>query len=400
MAILMSNRVKSSYGRLRYLLETAAHDGSVQRTLGVVAQNVNLLHDPSDSISATQSAAYIQRQFARVLSLAKNKHKAYQAESVILSFSDKEFPPTDDAHERQKQVQQALELTTKYARTNFPPGSQWVATAQRDGEGHKLHVHLLVNAVQVDGRVLRTCNFNIPAQRKTLNEILQKEMPVMGLSWDNPQSKVHKTRADVDTTNITWQETMKSAIADAVASSNTVDLDTFAAVLAASGVTITMSKRGWTYSDGNHRSRDFYQRIDKLTGEIKSTRGLGRAYTPDNIAAMVAEKVKHQQASQQPSPAPHPAVPSHKIKKEEDTHESLTDVIAADRRDAANKLRASLQAGQLRRTRRNQQEDDDRNVSSNHQSAKSAPVKSKSTKSDRRSELSARRPERDDGPEV
>lgn len=86
---MQSNRVKTSYGRLKYLFETAAHDGSSQRTLGVVSQNVNLLHDPGGAVSATQSAAYLQRQFSRVLSRAKNQHKTYQAESVIISFSDK-----------------------------------------------------------------------------------------------------------------------------------------------------------------------------------------------------------------------------------------------------------------------------------------------------------------------
>lgn len=224
----------------------------------------------------------------------------------------------------------------------------------------------------------------------------------MGLTWDNPQAKSHSTRADVSTTNITWKESMKSAISDAVASPLTVDLDTFATALAAIGVTIKATKRGYMYKDtSGHRARDFYQRINSQTGEIKSTRGLGRAYTPNNIAAMIADKVKQQQASQSQSPAPLPAVP-HNHKKEENVHDSLKDAIRQDRVDAANKLRDSLQAGQLRRSRLTEQQDDERETTRDFRTTKTPTVQRNTAKPSGRSNQSdrpAKQTVKDDGPD-
>mgnify|MGYP003363160074 CR=1 FL=1 len=297
MATLQSNRVKTSHGRLRYIFETEAHDGSAQRVLGVTSQNCYLLHDPGGTVSVNQSAAYLQKQFARVQARAKNHHKTYKAESIILSFSDKEFPLSNDIKQQENQVKQSLKLTTAYARAHFPPGSQWVAAVQRDGKGHKLHVHLLVNTVQITGKVVRTCNFHIPTQRKDLNDILKSTMPAMGLTWDDPQF-AHAVREDVPTTNISWQEVIKNAITGAIQKSTTHNIDSFISALALSGISIKISKRGWTYKDPNgHRIRDFYQHIDKKTGEVKSTRGLGRAYTANNLIALIATKKQTKQQS-------------------------------------------------------------------------------------------------------
>lgn len=396
MATLQSNRVKTSYGRLNYLFDTPAHDGSDQRVLATTGQNVRLLHDPGGTLSTNQSATYLQRQFARTQHRAKNKHKIYQAESIIISFSDVEFPPDGDL---QLQAQQAINLTSDYAHQHFPANTQWVAAAQRDGEGHKLHVHLLINAVQTDGKVVRTCNFHIPSQRHDLNDVLKERMPAMGLTWDDPQSKKHRTRADVPTDNVTWQDTMKQVITTVAQAPDVTDLAKFEATLADHGITITQRRSGWTYHDADgHKSRDFYQRVNKQTGEIKSTRGLGRAYTADNIAALIKAK---QQVTGKAVNFDHTA-PKHMPKKKEvTTDDQITNAIDAVRRDAAIKLKQSIEANQLHRTHQVQQQINQRETDDDQQQVERRYNQQRASRAIRRRNQPTRQPNRQaDGPEL
>ncbi|MFC6202043.1 relaxase/mobilization nuclease domain-containing protein [Lactiplantibacillus nangangensis] len=395
MATLQSNRIKTSYGRLTYLYDTPAHDGSDQRVLATTGQNVRLLHDPGGAISDTQSAAYLQRQYARVQGRAKNNHKTYQAESVIISFSDTEFPPSGDLRQ---QAQQAIKLTSDYARDHFPPNTQWVAAAQRDGEGHKLHVHLLVNTVQTDGKVVRTCRFHIPTQRHDLNNVLKVEMPQMGLTWDDPQSKQHKTRANVPTDNVTWQDAVKNAISDTLNDHTVVDMATFESALADRGVTITQRRGGWTYHDADgHKSRDFYQRINKQTGEIKSTRGLGRAYMADNIAELIKTRLNEDNNNITGKAVNVDHTGPNQLKKEADQHDTITNAIRSDRIDAAVKLRASIEATKLRRSRQVQQTINERETDDDQRQAQRRYNEQRASRAVPHRNRPTRRPNREAG---
>jgi len=259
---------------------------------------------------------------------------------------------------------------------------------------------LLINAVQTDGKVVRTCNFHIPTQRHDLNDVLSKRMPAMGLTWDDPQSKQHRSRADVPTDNISWQDAMKNAITTTVQNHNVVDMATFQAKLADCGITITQHRSGWTYHDADgHKSRDFYQRINKQTGEIKSTRGLGRAYTADNITQILKSKQQQMQVTGKAVIVDHTA-PKHMPKKKEViTDAQITDEIDAVRRDAAIKLKQSIEANQLRRTRQVQQQINERETDNDQQQVERDYRRQRASRAIPRRNQPTRQPNRQaDGP--
>ncbi|MBM6955117.1 relaxase/mobilization nuclease domain-containing protein [Limosilactobacillus coleohominis] len=292
MVVLESRACHSSYNRICYVLEGSAHNNSKtnQRALAVSGTNLNLLHDADGQISNVQSAPYLEEQFHQSLKKAYNPHRQYQCQSVVVSFSKNEFDTSDLAG----QSRQALKLIQGFASQYFGD-AQSVICVQCDGPGGlndgdgKLHVHLIVNSVKRDGRTVATNRFSVFHLRKNLNTYMEENFEkATGREWKNPFSN-NKTRHDVDklVTKSAWNKRLKQTI-DNVKSQVSNETD-FKAVLQTYGITVTERQKGraWTYhqviktAKGTKRLsvRDFYQRIDRQTGSVLSTRGLGVGYT-------------------------------------------------------------------------------------------------------------------------
>ena len=115
---------------------------------------------------------------------------------------------------------------------------------------------------------------------------------VTGRQWTNP---IHNQTERKDIHNLTtkseWQQQLKELINQIkVKVTNITD---FLHQLEQHGVTVTKRQKGkaWTYHQvvttrtGRRelKVRDFYQRVNKKTGEIKSTRGLGQSFSKSEI---------------------------------------------------------------------------------------------------------------------
>ena len=290
MSILQTHSCHSSYNRLKYVFNEPAHSyqKTDKRVLAASGFNIKMLHDNDGKISATQNGAYLERQFRTVLKRAHNPKRRYQAQTIIISFDQSEF----DTSDLKAQSQQALQLVQHYVRKHFADCQSAIAI-QSDGEGGKLHAHVVMNTIRPSGKTVATNRFNIQKLRKDFDEEMQTNyQKVTGRQWTNP---IHNQTERKDIHNLTtkseWQQQLKELINQIkVKVTNITD---FLHQLEQHGVTVTKRQKGkaWTYHQvvttrtGRRelKVRDFYQRVNKKTGEIKSTRGLGQSFSKSEI---------------------------------------------------------------------------------------------------------------------
>lgn len=305
MSILQTHSCHSSYNRLKYVFNEPAHSyrKTTKRVLAASGFNIKMLHDNDGKISATQNGAYLERQFRTVLKRAHNPRRCYQAQTIIISFDPTEF----DTAGLKAQSQQALRLVQNYVRKHFADCQSAIAI-QSDGEGGKLHAHVVMNTIKPNGKTVATNRFNINKLRKDFDHEMQNNyQKVTGHRWTNP---VHNQdqRKDIHslTTKSEWQEQLKELINQIKA--KVTNITEFLHQLEQHGVTVTERQKGksWTYHQtvetktGTRelKVRDFYQRVDKATGEIKSTRGLGQSFSKSKIERYFNRKKDNEKEEQ------------------------------------------------------------------------------------------------------
>lgn len=293
MAVLESRACHSSYNRICYVLEGSAHNDSKtnQRVLAVSGININLLHNENGQISTLQSGAYVEEQFHQSLRKAYNPKRQYRCQSIVVSFNKDEFDTTNLT----EQSRQALQLIQGFTGRYFGD-TQSVICVQCDGPGGlndgdgKLHVHLIVNSVKRDGKTVATNRFSVYHLRNSLNSYMEENFQrITGIKWINPFIDDNKSRHDVNRliTKSAWNKNLKKTI-DSVKINVSNEFE-FKSDLKFYGITVTERQKGkfWTYHQtvttpkGSKQLsiRDFYQRVDKKTGAVLSTRGLGASYT-------------------------------------------------------------------------------------------------------------------------
>src|SRR5699024_10100471 len=286
MSILQTHACQSSYNRLRYVFNQTPHSykKTNKRVLAATGYNIKMLHDDDGMISVTQNGAYLEKQFGAVLKRARNPKRRYQAQTIIISFDESEF----DTSNLRKQSQQALQLVQHYIRKHFGD-CQSVIAIQADGEGGKIHAHVVMNTIRPSGKTVATNRFNIQKLRKDFDEEMQTNYQrVTGHRWSDPVHNQSK-RQDIHnlTTKSEWQYQLKELINQIKAKVD--NIADFLKQLEQHSVTVTEQQKSkeLTYhqivstKNGTRelKVRDFYQRVDKTTGEIKSTRGLGQSFS-------------------------------------------------------------------------------------------------------------------------
>lgn len=299
MSIVKTQACKSSYTRLSYILSGTPHNSNKvsHRVLAVYGQNVNLLHDKKGNISTMQSGAYLEHQFHQSLMKARNPKRTYKCQSIIISFSPNEF----DTSDINKQASQANKLAQLYVKKFFGD-AQAVSVVQADGNGGKLHVHILVNAVNRQGKTIQTNRFSIFHLRHQLDKFMDQNFEkVTGKSWPGPSNHDKRLDSNSLTTRSSWQKHVKQVI-EKVKSEVTTINDFLSKLSNQYGITVTNRSKGtaWTYHQQvktdkgikEYKVRDYYERRNKKTGEIKSVRGLGKDFTKTSITEYLESKNK------------------------------------------------------------------------------------------------------------
>lgn len=305
MSILQTHACRSSYNRLRYVFNEPAHTNhkTNKRVLAATGFNIKMLHDIDGRIASVQNGAYLEHQFRTVLQRAHNPKRRCQAQTIIVSFDESEF----DTSNLELQSKQALQLVQHYVHQHFAD-CQSVIAVQSDGEGGKLHVHVVMNTIKPSGKTVATNRFNINKLRRDFDREMQTNyQKITGHQWTNP---IHNQTNRQDIHNLVtkseWQQNLKQLINQVKAEVQNVA--EFLSKLKLHSVTVTERQHGraWTYHQtvttktGTRelKVRDFYQRVDKRTGEIKSTRGLGQSFSKVAIESYFNRKKEKERENQ------------------------------------------------------------------------------------------------------
>lgn len=327
-------RTSSSSNLIKYIQRGEAHNKELtnERCLAIGARNV-------DKIAKKYDALYTSAQFTAVQQKAKNKHKKTKAYHMIFSFSADDFPLPKNQEELKKQADQAGVLIAGFLSKDLPKNSQCFLGVQRDGKGKMLHVHVALNSVKLDGKVLNTNQIRLldkgkeKGLRSRLDDYLvnnferitgRKYTPVRAQEDNlvNSSEVQIKSREEAKNgTGYAWKEHLKALIYNAFDASDS--LDTFKQALLENGVSIKERRTGigkdkngkklyrkaYTYAftgeDGKkHSIRDFAQ---TKNGGV---RGLGKAFMPSSLEKefengrnitqeQIAEKLEQQSRSGQ-----------------------------------------------------------------------------------------------------
>ena len=312
----------SSSNLLKYILDDSAHNNELttKRNLAIKYKNIHPLFTGYDRL-------YTASQFSAVQKLAQNKDKKTKAYHLIFSFSDAEFPLPKDEKELEKQGKQAVNLVNKFLNKQLPKDAQFVASAQRDNDGKKMHVHVALNAVRTSGKVIDTRQLTWSDREKIIPNKNKNEKPkkekikglksriddfmldnfeaVTGRKYKPVESVLdnlvksnemqvlkHENTQNKPLNSYLWKEDLKEKIYKAFSKSDS--LAGFENELNNLNVTVKKRKSSYTKQDGTKAKRDAYtyyftdktgkqRRIKDFSYRRGQPSGLGKSFTPNAI---------------------------------------------------------------------------------------------------------------------
>lgn len=342
MAILKIISSKSARNTIKYLLDEQAHntDLTSERALKIDSQNVDLNFNANKNLFTM----YVYNQFSAVREIAKKKDKKEQARHLIFSFSDDEFNLTKD--NLKEKSEQALTLCSDFLRKKLPDQAQFLTVAQADSDGHKLHVHAVVNSVMLDKKNVDTNLYNTISGRK-YRSILDDFQTYMSSNFEKITGKKYEVNFDTSHKELknssferikerggyVWKDDLKNRIRQAKLYSN--DLASFEKNLAQTGVNVTkrrasvgkdatgkkIYREAYTFSfvDQDQKQRKIRDISRTKSGALK---GLGEDYTPLSLERSF--KIKHRDTDKDKSKVKTVSKP---IKKTPERPEGLSNVL-------------------------------------------------------------------------
>ena len=342
MAILKIISSKSARNTIKYLLDEQAHntDLTSERVLKIDSQNVDLNFNADKNLFTM----YVYNQFTAVREIAKKKDKKEQARHLIFSFSDDEFNLTKD--NLKEKSEQALTLCSDFLRKKLPDQAQFMTVAQADSDGHKLHVHAVVNSVMLDKKNVDTNLYNTISGRK-YRSILDDFQTYMSSNFEKITGKKYEVNFDTSHKELknssferikerggyVWKDDLKERIRQAKLYSS--DLTSFEKNLALTGVNVTkrraslgkdatgkkIYREAYTFSfvDQEQKQRKIRDISRTKSGALK---GLGEDYTPLSLERSF--KTKHKDTDKDKSKTKTVSKP---IKKTPERPEGLSNVL-------------------------------------------------------------------------
>lgn len=323
MAIIKSISTKNITNLDKYILNGEAHDKTLttHRNLYVGGHNVK------KDYGGHYNAMYTASQNYAVRKQAGKAGKKTQGFHLIISFSEQDFPKTNNKKKLQEQAQQAYQLVSSLLNRELPRSSQYLIGIQRDGTGGMLHAHVSLNSVLMDGKTLNTNQLSLNhkltlgkqkdhvRERKKEAGLYQRTQDFFEENFEKVTGRKYQ-RIERDTADLVqaneaqlkvkgvkpWKDTLKDEIVEVA--QNSVSTDDFKQKMKdvydvdvldtdKKGKPLRMSigkddngkkiyRKMFTYrikdDDGHvHKTRDFYYRKNG------AVRGLGTDYTPDSL---------------------------------------------------------------------------------------------------------------------
>lgn len=358
MAILKIISSKSSRNTIKYLLDEQAHntDLTSERALKIYSQNVDLNFQADKNLFTM----YVYNQFTAVREIAKKNDKKEQARHLIFSFSDDEFNLTKD--NLKEKSEQALTLCSDFLQKKLPDQAQFLTVAQADSDGHKLHVHAVVNSVMLDKKNVDTNLYNTISGRK-YRSILDDFQTYMSSNFEKITGKKYEVNFDTSHKELknssferikerggyVWKDDLKERIRKAKLHST--DLASFEKNLAQTGVNVTkrrasvgkdeagkkIYREAYTFSfvDQDQKQRKVRDISRTKSGALK---GLGEDYTPLSLERSF--KTKHRDTDKDKSKT---KTVSRPVRKTSERPEGLSNVLLHQQQEQLERLRREEQ---------------------------------------------------------
>lgn len=357
MAIIKVNRIKNITAFDRYLLSHEAHE----KTDLVRVRNFTVFgHNVMKTYDHKYNAMYLASQQWAVRKVANKKKKKTQGFHMIVSFSPEDFPEVATKDDLKEQVKQARSLLKGFLDEELPDESQWYAVIQKDGDGHKLHAHVAINSVQLDGRTLDTNILSLNRKLEKVKEKKKEQDEAQEVETDNKDKKkkkpkyvakaglyerfqnycsdnfeqltgrkykkimrneevmhtgkegayLHRKRKTFEKAT-SWREDIASSIR--LISPRATSLDNFKALMYKAGrIRVDERRASYIDADGKKQTRTAFtycklDKDDKVVHKVRdyrklrngSVRGLGKSTTPQAIQLVIDRNIQLKMAKEQ-----------------------------------------------------------------------------------------------------
>ena len=186
----------------------------------------------------------LRKQFKYVWDKGNRPEGTIQAYKYLMSFSKNELNPDDPAS-----AERALEIAREVMEKQSP-GHQWIAVAQKDGRGGCLHVHIVMNSLNMETlKAARGRQTDYRAFRRDVERCMQQHGIEIdaGKSHKKRERKAEKRKEiSKEKEGYSWMEDLENRVKIAVA--KTTKSSDFEDNLAWQGVGVSRkTKKGWTF---------------------------------------------------------------------------------------------------------------------------------------------------------
>ena len=243
MAITTITSTKNGKGSIDYVLKGRTEDkkASEERTLAIRGHNL-------DPTRAAEQMAAVWRNFG------KDDGTTIQTYRIIQSFRE-----TDFHKDNYEDIEKANEIGLALAEKLYPNRQALIVT-QADGEGGKVHNHIIVNSVEpVTGKSLRGIETSWEKTISKANDDILKEYEIKALERDTLRDVAY-SRSElsiiIDKT-ASWKDTIRDAVEDSMSDIKVTSIDDLKEKLQ-SDYDIELKLRGKTitYSGTFNTSKD------------------------------------------------------------------------------------------------------------------------------------------------
>jgi hypothetical protein len=280
MAITTITSTKNGKGSIDYVLKGRTEDkkNPEERTLAVRGHNL----DPS---RAAEQMSAVWRNFG------KDNGKTIQTYRIIQSFRESDFNK-----ENYEDIEKANAIGLALAEKLYPNRQALIVT-QADGEGGKVHNHIIVNSVEpVAGKSLRGIETSWEKTISKANDEVLKEHKIKALERGTLRDVAY-SRSElsiITDKTASWKDTIRDAVEDSISDKNVTSIDDLKEKLK-DDYDIDLKLRGKTitYAGTFNTSKD-EENPKFVERKVRATK-LGNNYTLEGLNHGFRENEKQRQ---------------------------------------------------------------------------------------------------------
>ena len=280
MAITTITSTKNGKGSIDYVLKGRTEDkkNPEERTLAVRGHNL----DPS---RAAEQMSAVWRNFG------KDDGKTIQTYRIIQSFRESDFNK-----ENYEDIEKANAIGLALAEKLYPNRQALIVT-QADGEGGKVHNHIIVNSVEpVAGKSLRGIETSWEKTISKANDEVLKEHKIKALERGTLRDVAY-SRSElsiITDKTASWKDTIRDAVEDSISDKNVTSIEDLKEKLK-DDYDIELKLRGKTitYAGTFNTSKD-EENPKFVERKVRATK-LGNHYTLEGLNHGFRENEKQRQ---------------------------------------------------------------------------------------------------------